>query len=72
MLEPMAPDKKTTPRNDYEVAWHTAKSGRPPRRKLLQRRTEDFPDSTITAANHHSDESSSESKYPIPREDRAG
>ncbi len=72
MLEPMAPDKKTSPRDDYEVAWHTTKTGRSLHRKLLQRRTEDLPDSTITAANHHSDESSSESKYPIPREDRAG
>ena len=68
----MAPDKeRKAGRDEFEVAYYTKELGRPLQRKLLQRRLNDFSDSTITAASH-GDEPSMESDTPPPPEDRAG
>jgi hypothetical protein len=68
----MSPDKKPKPaREEFEVAYYTKELGRSLQRKLLQRRLDDFTDSSITAASH-GDEPSADSYQPPPREDRAG
>lgn len=71
----MAPDKDRkqpkTPREEFEVAYYTKELGRPLQRKLLQRRLNDFSESSITAAND-GDEPSWEGYSPPPPEDRAG
>jgi len=70
----MAPDKdkhRKAAREEFEVAYYTKELGRRLQRKLLQRRFDDFSDSTITAAGHGEDVSAEPSRSP-PREDRAG
>ena len=68
----MAPEKdRKAPREEFEVAYYTKELGRSLQRKLLQRRLDDFTDSSITAATH-GDEPSADSYQPPPREDRAG
>jgi hypothetical protein len=70
----MAPDKdpdRKAAREEFEVAYYTKELGRKLQRKMLQRRFEDFSDSTITAAAH-GEEPSPESRSSPPRDDRAG
>ena len=70
----MAPDKdkdRKAAREEFEVAYYTKELGRKLQRKLLQRRFDDFSDSTITAAAH-GEEPSPEPRSVTPREDRAG
>lgn len=68
----MATDKPhKAARSEFEVEYYTKELGRPLQRKLLQKRLDDFSDSSITAAGHH-DEPAAESYPPPPREDRAG
>jgi hypothetical protein len=72
MLDRMAPDRHHKPaREEFEVAYYTKELGRSIQRKLLQKRLDDFSDSTITAA-HHEDEPLMASAWQPPREDRAG
>jgi hypothetical protein len=71
--ELMAPekDRKAAARQEFEVAYYTKELGRSLQRKMLQKRLDDFTDSSgITAAKH--DELSAEHFDPPPREDRAG
>jgi hypothetical protein len=77
----MSPDKhkktanedRKPAREEFEVAYYTKELGRPLQRKLLQRRfVSDFQDSSITAANHHADETPADDRFAPPREDRAG
>lgn len=63
-------DRKAAP-EEHEVACYTKELGRPPQRKLLQRRLNEFNDSDIAAASH-GDEAALEDRAPLPREDRAG
>jgi hypothetical protein len=63
-------DRKA-PREEFEVAYYTKELGRSLQRELLQRRLTDLSDGSITAASH-GEESSPESNYVSPREDRAG
>lgn len=75
----MAPDKdkpgknqhRKATREEYEVAYYTKELGRPLQRKMLQRRFDDFSDSSINAASH-GEEPSPQDSAPLPREDRAG
>lgn len=70
----MTPDKdkdRKAAREEYEVAYYTKELGRPLQRKMLQRRFNDFSESTINAASH-GEEPSPENQAPPPREDRAG
>jgi hypothetical protein len=70
----MAPDKERKPsreKDEFEVAYYTKELGRPLQRKMLQKRLDDFSDSTITAAEHHEDGPAADWGQP-PREDRAG
>lgn len=68
----MAPDNDPkAAREEFEVAYYTKELGRKLQRKLLQRRFEDFSDSTISAAQHGEDVSAEPHRSP-PREDRAG
>lgn len=70
----MAPDKdkdRKTAREEFEVAYYTKELGRRLPRKMLQRRFDDFSDSTISAA-HHGEDASAEPHRSPPREDRAG
>jgi hypothetical protein len=73
----MAPDKdkhRKAAREEFEVAYYTKELGRRLQRKLLQRRFDDFSDSTITAAaaGHGEDVSAEPHCGAPPREDRAG
>ena len=70
----MAPDKdpdRKAAREEFEVAYYTKELGRGLQRKMLQRRFDDFSDSTITAAGH-GEEPSPDARGGTPREDRAG
>ena len=68
----MAPDKdRKAARQEFEVAYYTKELGRSLQRKLLQKRLDDFSDSSITAAQH-GDDPKADSYSPPPREDRAG
>jgi hypothetical protein len=65
-------DKDRKPaRQEFDVACATKELGRPLQRKLLQKRLDDFSDSSIVSASH-GEEPSRESFAPPPREDRAG
>jgi hypothetical protein len=71
----MAPDKekdRKAAREEFEVAYYTKELGRPLQRKMLQKRLQDFSDSTISAAASHGEELSAESRVAMPPEDRAG
>jgi len=68
----MSPDKDRKPaREEFEVAYYTKELGRSLQRKMLQRRLDDFTDSSITAATH-GDEPAADGYGPPPPEDRAG
>jgi hypothetical protein len=67
----MAPEKdRKTARQEFEVAYYTKELGRSLQRKMLQKRLDDFTDSSGITAKH--DELSAEAFDPPPREDRAG
>ena len=69
---PMSPEKERKPeRQEFEVAYYTKELGRSLQRKMLQKRLDDFSDSSVTVAAH-GDEPLAESYAPPPREDRAG
>ena len=70
---PMAPEKERKPaRDEIEVAWYTKELGRPLQRKMLQRRLDDFLDSSSgNPSGHHGDDRTAKSGEPPP-EDRAG
>ena len=53
------------------MAYYTKELGRSLQRKMLQKRLDDFSDSSTTVAAH-GDEPAAESYAPPPREDRAG
>jgi hypothetical protein len=73
MLGLMSPEKDRSkpPRQEFEVDYYTKELGRSLQRKLLQKRLEDFTDSSSTAASHH-EEPAAEVVWPTPRDDRAG
>jgi hypothetical protein len=69
----MSPDKDRKPaRQEFEVACYTKELGRSLQRKMLQKRLDDFTDSSSVTSATHGDESSAESYLSPPREDRAG
>jgi type II secretory pathway component PulK len=71
--ESMSPAKDRKPaRQEFDVACYTKELGRSLQRKMLQKRLDDFSDSTSVATAAHGDEPSAESFSPPPREDRAG
>ena len=71
-MEPHKHSKKSTvTREEFEVAYYTKELGRPLQRKMLQRKFNDFSDSTISAARHGEDVAPELDTSPPP-EDRAG
>jgi hypothetical protein len=69
----MSPDKDRKPaRQEFEVACYTKELGRSLQRKMLQKRLDDFTDSSSVTSATHGDEPSAESYLSPPREDRAG
>ena len=53
------------------MAYYTKELGRSLQRKMLQKRLDDFTDSSITAATHGEEPSAERYEAP-PKEDRAG
>jgi len=69
----MSPETDREPsRQEFEVAYYTKELGRSLQRKMLQKRLDDFTDSSSATTAAHGDEPSAESYSPPPREDRAG
>jgi hypothetical protein len=69
----MSTDKdRKAPRQEFEVAYYTKELGRKLQRKLLQRRLDDFSDSTIRASHHDDEPVRDKEGLPPPRDDRAG
>jgi hypothetical protein len=69
----MPPDKDRKPaRQEFEVAYYTKELGRSLQRKMLQKRLDDFSDSSSVASATHVEEHSADNYAQPPREDRAG
>jgi hypothetical protein len=70
--ELMAPEKdRKAARQEFEVAYYTKELGRSLQRKMLQKRLDDFSDSS-GVTTMHGDAPAAENYDPPPREDRAG
>jgi type II secretory pathway component PulK len=69
----MSPAKDRKPaRQEFDVACYTKELGRSLQRKMLQKRLDDFTDSSSVTAATHGEEPSAENYAQPPREDRAG
>ena len=64
--------RRKAPKDEIEVAYYTKELGRPLQRKMLQRRFNDFSESSNISAVTHGEDARQEADSAPPQEDRAG